>query len=533
MASRTSIGFEQHRELLDAWVSTRERIARLEAEASSLLNDRLALLQADIAEQPFHRDAIRRSMIAEHSAAARMSKGTVERAFGDAEAIHADFPAVLGALRAGKISAAHVREIAMAASPVLEAVNNKRVDAVALSIYAEAVLAVAENDTPARTRAQARQIASVVAEETLRERHARAASERQVSVRSLGDGLALLTAVLPEEIATAIIDRLNQMSRQIMRSRADREPVLDPERIDGGPDPIHPEDILDEDILYDGFLHDGFSNDRFSNDGFLHEDTAYEGFPHDRTVREDAACDDRVTNRTTCSPEAIFGENDTFTTDPLVDRASTCIEHIPDDERSIDEVRADLFADLLLVSDPSAAHGTGLDSITAHIQVTIAAKTLIGSDDRLAELDGHGPLHPDIVRDLAGRNGGWTRLFQDPTGMIVESDTYSPTEGMRRYLRARDQHCRFPGCRMPVRRCEIDHNHDYAKGGRTCLGNLAHFCHGHHVLKHPDIHDDFRWSAQAQTDGSIAWYSPLGRVYLDQPPRRVMFVDSPFSQSLV
>lgn len=211
--------------------------------------------------------------------------------------------------------------------------------------------------------------------------------------------------------------------------------------------------------------------------------------------------------------------------DPLVDPiGSADVEHVPTDTRTLDQVRADLLTDLLLASDPSAAHGSGLDNITARIQVTLSASTLAGADDRAAELDGHGPLHPDIARALAGRHTGWSRLFLDPTGMVVETDTYTPTEGMRRHLRARDQHCRFPGCRTPVHRCQIDHNHDHAKGGRTTIGNLSHFCPGHHVLKHPDIDERHRWTARARPDGSIRWTSPIGRTYIDRPPRRVMFV---------
>ena len=197
--------------------------------------------------------------------------------------------------------------------------------------------------------------------------------------------------------------------------------------------------------------------------------------------------------------------------------------HVPADERTVDQLRADLFTDLLLTADPSDAHGDGLEGIHATIQVTVAATTLIGADDKPAELDGFGPLHPATARALAGDRTGWTRLFIDPTGLVTETDTYTPTEPMRRYLRARDQRCRFPGCGMPTHRCEIDHNRDHAKGGPTCIDNLSHFCRRHHPLKHPDIPDEHRWSAHQQFDGSVVWLSPNGRPYIDEVPKRVMF----------
>ncbi len=472
MANTTDLDLEleERRRVLDAWVATRRRIAALEAEAAELLTEQIALHDAEVTVSPFHREAIYRSMIAEFSAAGHVSKGSMEFAFADAQALRTFLPAVRAAFSKGAVSAGHVREIARASAIVAEAVRNNKVDSAVMSLFETAVLVVAEQDTAARTKAHARQVAAALVGETVVQRHRRAAEERCVTVKSLDDGLALLTAVLPEWIATAISDRLNRMTREVVRARSDRDLVPLPwwfEEVDG----ISPEDLSLDDPAFD-------------------------------------LLDDGVIPST---------GGDTFATDPEV-------EHFPTDTRTWAQTEADLFTDLLLTADPSVAHGDGLDGIQARIQVTVAATTLAGADDKIAELDGHGPLHPDIARDLAGRNTGWSRLILDPTGMVVETDTYTPTEGMRRFLRARDQHCRFPGCRMPVHRCEIDHNHDHAKGGKTRIDNLGHFCRGHHTLKHPHMPDPHRWTAQQEKDGSVTWHSPLGRDYVDPPPRRVMFV---------
>jgi hypothetical protein len=77
---------------------------------------------------------------------------------------------------------------------------------------------------------------------------------------------------------------------------------------------------------------------------------------------------------------------------------------------------------------------------------------------------------------------------------------------------------------MPVHRCDIDHNHDHARGGKTQIDNLAHLCRRHHTLKHPDIPDAHRWTARQERDGTITWHSPLGRDYTDRPTHRVMFI---------
>ena len=193
------------------------------------------------------------------------------------------------------------------------------------------------------------------------------------------------------------------------------------------------------------------------------------------------------------------------------------------DDRTFDQIRADALADILLTEDPSAVSRSAVESITATVQGTLSAHTLSGADDRMAELDGHGPLLPSLARELAAGATSWNRLFLDPAGQVVETDAYTPTASMRRRLRARDQHCRFPGCRAPAHRCDADHNQDHAKGGRTTIRNLSLFCRRHHTLKHPDLDDRDRWSAEQLDGGLIRWRSPLGREYVDTPPPRVMF----------
>lgn len=463
------LDLEERRRVRDAWAATRRRIAALEAEAAELLVAQIAFHDEDVAAAPHHRDAIHRSMVAEYATAARLSTGTMEFAFADALALSTALPRVREAFHTGSLSSAHVREIARASAVVAEAIRNRVVAPETMALFETAVLVVAEAETAARTRVHARRVASALVGETITERHRRAADERCVMVRSVDDGLAVLTAILPEWAAVAIADRLNQLTRTVIRGR-DAGGATPP------PTPTH------DDLL-----------------------TA-------QNVATDHSCDVPRSGTTISS-----ADGGTFALDPEA-------ESLPADTRTWSQVQADLLTDLLLTADPSAVEGEDLTGVRGRLQVTVAATTLAGLDDRPAELDGHGALHPDIARALAGRDGGWTRLFLDPHGQVIETDAYSPTESMRRLLRARDQHCRFPGCRQPVHRCDIDHTWDHAKGGPTRVDNLAHLCRGHHVLKHPDIPEPQRWTVRQRPGGVLEWRSPLGAVHTDRAPRRVAFV---------
>ncbi|RUQ04250.1 DUF222 domain-containing protein [Microbacterium sp. HSID17254] len=484
------LDLEERRRVRDAWTATRRRIAALEAEAAELLVAQIAFHDEDVAAAPHHRDAIHRSMVAEFATAAHLSTGTMEFAFADALALSTALPRVREAFHTGALSSAHVREVARASAVVAEAIRNRVVAPETMALFETAVLVVAEAETAARTRGHARRVASALVGETITERHRRAADERCVTVRSVDDGLAVLTAILPEWAAVAIADRLSQLTRTVIQAR------------DAGP-------ARDAGTARDAET----ARDAASGSD---EATPRLAPAHHEVLTADRFATDRPCGETRSDTKISSVDGDTFALDPEA-------ESLPADTRTWSQVQADLLTDLLLTADPSAVEGDGLIGVRGRLQVTVAATTLAGLDDRPAELDGHGALHPDIARALAGRDGGWTRLFLDPHGQVIETDAYSPTESMRRLLRARDQHCRFPGCRQPVHRCDIDHTWDHAKGGPTRVDNLAHLCRGHHVLKHPDIPEPQRWTVRQRPGGVLEWRSPLGAVHADRAPRRVAF----------
>ena len=196
------------------------------------------------------------------------------------------------------------------------------------------------------------------------------------------------------------------------------------------------------------------------------------------------------------------------------------------DARTIDQVRADVFSDLLLAGTPALdPTGTGdgngtLGAIRAHVQVAVSALTLMGQDEGPADLAGRSPIDAATARELAGNATSWDRLLTDPvTGTVLECDSYRPTAAMVRLLRARDRHCRFPGCRQPAIRCELDHTIAASGGGATHVCNLANLCKRHHDVKHHT-----RWRVRQLAGGRLIWTSPTGRVYReDAPPPLVAF----------
>lgn len=237
------------------------------------------------------------------------------------------------------------------------------------------------------------------------------------------------------------------------------------------------------------------------------------------------------------------------------------------DVRTLDQLRADLLADMLLTGAPeNVADPEGhLAAIRAHIDVTIPVELLRSSEnsDRpqrdsercrmpahslgsgsgspvwalgpvrscgsfasdggaghsghygvSAELNGRFALDPDTARRLAGGERVWNRVLTDPlSGAVLAVDRYRPNSDLRRYLAARDARCRFPGCGVRAASLDLDHTEDAARGGATSFANLAGLCRRHHVLKHHS-----RWTVRQVGRGVLEWTSPTGRVHRDDPP---------------
>jgi hypothetical protein len=92
------------------------------------------------------------------------------------------------------------------------------------------------------------------------------------------------------------------------------------------------------------------------------------------------------------------------------------------------------------------------------------------------------------------------------------SPRYQPPPRLREFVTARDVTCRFPTCRQPVWRCDLDHSVPFDKGGKTCSCNLGGLCRFHHQIKQL-----FGWELIQPTPGTFAWVTPSGRTYYIEP----------------
>ncbi|HEY3632901.1 MAG TPA: DUF222 domain-containing protein, partial [Jatrophihabitantaceae bacterium] len=180
--------------------------------------------------------------------------------------------------------------------------------------------------------------------------------------------------------------------------------------------------------------------------------------------------------------------------------------------RTLDQRRADCFVDVFARSSLPEQHGH-----RPAIQVTVAASTLLGCDERPAELDGYGPITAQTARRIAAdRTGTWRRILTDPTtSQVLEfgRKTYRPPQNLTDHVIARDKTCVFPHCRRPARHCELDHGDPWCTGGHTDADALHPLCTRHHHARH-----NAGWTVTRHPDGSYHWTSPTGHTHVVHPP---------------
>lgn len=125
----------------------------------------------------------------------------------------------------------------------------------------------------------------------------------------------------------------------------------------------------------------------------------------------------------------------------------------------------------------------------AQVVVTAASTDAVTAGQSGAHLQGYGPISTLDALRIAAAAPSWKRILTDPdTGVVTQygRSTYSVPTGLRQLLAARDQTCRFPGCRRQASTCDIDHTLAWEHGGGTDAVNLAHLCRHHHSIKHDD-----------------------------------------------
>ncbi|HLS73944.1 MAG TPA: DUF222 domain-containing protein [Actinomycetaceae bacterium] len=129
----------------------------------------------------------------------------------------------------------------------------------------------------------------------------------------------------------------------------------------------------------------------------------------------------------------------------------------------------------------------------------------------VAELEGYGPISPEVARALAA-GGQWRRLVTDPVTqqvLNVGRTRYQPPRELAELVQERDATCVWPGCSTPAAACEGDHRHEWQDGGETSVWNLDSLCKSHHPIKTLGAYTVARAS-----DGTYALTTTTGHGYL-------------------
>jgi hypothetical protein len=189
-----------------------------------------------------------------------------------------------------------------------------------------------------------------------------------------------------------------------------------------------------------------------------------------------------------------------------VNAASRRINHLArslktkGETRTMDQLRADVYLDLLLTTTGTAKNAAG-----GGVHLYSDLDTLAGLAAHPGELNGWGPVIADVARQVAEeqQDTEWRWSVTHPqTGEIIHDGITRrrPTTTLRRSVEAKDHTCIFPGCRMPAVDCDLDHLKRWADGGETTEDNLAPACRHDNLLK-----ERHHWTCQRLPNGTYRW----------------------------
>ncbi len=380
--------------------------------------------------------------------------------------------------------------------------------------YDSAVSAFAASHTVAETRRKVRDTIARLDPDGFAARRAQAAAlQSSVEFRALPDAMAMITAVMPSEHATACFRAIDGAART-------------------APDGDAPIGLRRTQALYAFCAHRGVVDvaaTRRGSDtagptgiGMVGDHPAAMGSPGIGEVPARAFAPSVVPAVSTGRASADAGTggmpNPTDSGGVVsVDAADARLRAAADD------VPAGTHDDLTGATAGAVWAGTGAapplvvpgaSSLSAHVDLVMTLDAFLGLSDTPAECVGAGPIPAQAARELLADAALVTvrRVLVDGrTGRALDVGVrrYQLTESEREFIRLRDRTCRYPGCNQPAHRCQCDHAVPYEDGGPTRTDNLGALCVRHHQEK---THGG--WAIEGSSvDGSCEFVSPLGRRY--------------------
>ena len=157
------------------------------------------------------------------------------------------------------------------------------------------------------------------------------------------------------------------------------------------------------------------------------------------------------------------------------------------------------------------------------IGVVVPLSSLLGLSDAPGELaDRSGLIPGSVLREHIVESLGpdsrdevlFTRLLTDDDGRLMDTTELGRYASARlaQAIKVRAGTCRFPTCKVPADRCDLDH-HDAWPEGRTSADNLDPLCRRHHRGK------TFAWLASVRDHDAVDWTMPDAERYrcMDEP----------------
>ena len=417
----------------------------------------------------------------EIAAALRLSPATAQAKLDTARILVNELPATCAALASGEISVAHATVIARESAPLLRGGIDREV----IAQIEKSAIANAEFHTPAQVANKIRTAVSRALPTECEESFARAHELRKVSCYPERDGMATVIALLSapdaQSVLIAIERHLQRKDREALQASSSRNSTSS-----------------QTSAATQNSTSSQNSSVTTQNSSVTTQNSLSKGT--DLANSSEIANPWRVDNRRADAFVAII--NDFLTSDDL-DQTATGQANA--DQSNADE--KDLHPANL--SKLKKIKNTNRKPIS--INVTIDLPTLLNMAENPGQLTGYGPIPASLARELAA-DGNWQRFITDPTsGELLDlgRKSYRPSQHLVDFLIARDRTCRFPGCRYPAHRSDIDHVTPWDDGGKTAPENLGSLCRRHHRLK---THGG--WKVTSANDGSCEWVSPTGKHYL-------------------